>query len=173
MLFARRCIGIYPTQSDTSCAAVPVKDASRRYAVSASSTTAKQTQLPARQKKHPSPGSAETFREYLRQRWDAGYRKRTALPRRIAGVRLSGYVQGRRQDRVPLAVWQRRLRTRSETTLQSSRRHRLCSPTPRKATSPPHIAATLLAIPRPDLTADNAQVVDALKVECPGYAVMR
>jgi transposase len=34
---------------------------------------AKQDQLPARQKRHPTPGSAETFREYLRQRWDAGY----------------------------------------------------------------------------------------------------
>ncbi|MEP7308903.1 MAG: transposase, partial [Acidobacteriota bacterium] len=37
----------------------------------------------------------------------------------------------------------------------------------------PHIAATLLTIPRPDLTAGNAQIVDALKVGCPGYAVMR
>jgi hypothetical protein len=31
----------------------------------------------------------------------------------------------------------------------------------------------LLTIPRPDLTAGNAQIVDALKVGCPGYAVMR
>jgi transposase len=37
----------------------------------------------------------------------------------------------------------------------------------------PHIAATLLTIPRPDLTAGNAQIVDALKVGCPGSAVMR
>ena len=37
----------------------------------------------------------------------------------------------------------------------------------------PHIAATLLTIPRPDLTAGDAQIVDALKVGCPGYAVMR
>jgi hypothetical protein len=36
-----------------------------------------------------------------------------------------------------------------------------------------HIAATLLTILRPDLTAGNAQIVDALKVWCPGYAVMR
>ena len=34
----------------------------------------KQLTLPARQKRHPAPGSAETFREYLRLRWDAGYR---------------------------------------------------------------------------------------------------
>jgi hypothetical protein len=31
----------------------------------------------------------------------------------------------------------------------------------------------LLTIPRPDRTAGNAQIVDALKVGCPGYAVMR
>src|ERR1700716_28612 len=37
----------------------------------------------------------------------------------------------------------------------------------------PQIAATLLTTPRPDLTAGNAQIVDALKVGCPGYAVMR
>ena len=48
---------------------------------------AKQSQLPARQKKHPSPGSAETFREYLRQRWDAGYRN----GRLLLELRALGY----------------------------------------------------------------------------------
>ena len=49
---------------------------------------AKQSQLPARQKKHPSPGSAETFREYLRQRWDAGYRNGRLL---LDEMRALGY----------------------------------------------------------------------------------
>ena len=31
-------------------------------------------QLPERNKMQPTPGSAETFRQYLRRRWDAGYR---------------------------------------------------------------------------------------------------
>jgi hypothetical protein len=37
----------------------------------------------------------------------------------------------------------------------------------------PQIAAVLLSTPRPELTAPNAQIVDALKAGCPGYAVMR
>lgn len=49
---------------------------------------ATQSQLPPRQKKHPSPGSAETFREYLRQRWDAGYRNRRVL---LDELRAFGY----------------------------------------------------------------------------------
>ena len=31
----------------------------------------------------------------------------------------------------------------------------------------------MLSTPRPELTAPNAQIVDALKTGCPGYAVMR
>src|SRR5215207_6240935 len=48
----------------------------------------KQDQLPARQKRHPAPGSAETFREYLRQRWDAGYRNGRLL---FDEIRARGY----------------------------------------------------------------------------------
>jgi hypothetical protein len=44
--------------------------------------------LLARHKKHPSPGSAETFREYLRQRWDAGYHNGRLL---LDEVRALGY----------------------------------------------------------------------------------
>jgi hypothetical protein len=37
----------------------------------------------------------------------------------------------------------------------------------------PQIAAALLAKPGPELTARQRTIVDALKAECPGYAVMR
>src|ERR1019366_7704879 len=37
----------------------------------------------------------------------------------------------------------------------------------------PQVAAALLNKPRPDLTARQAEIVDALKEQCPGYAVMR
>ena len=47
----------------------------------------------------------------------------------------------------------------------------LTDPTQRQIS--PQIAATLLTTPRPELTAGNAQIVDTLKVGCPGYAVMR
>jgi hypothetical protein len=49
---------------------------------------AKQRELPPRQKKHPSPGSAETFREFLRQRWDAGCRNGRVL---VDDLRALGY----------------------------------------------------------------------------------
>ena len=49
---------------------------------------AQQSVLPERQKMHPTPGSAETFREYLRQRWDAGYRNGRVL---VDDLRALGY----------------------------------------------------------------------------------
>jgi hypothetical protein len=50
---------------------------------------AKQSKLPERNKRQPSPGSAETFREYLRQRWDAGCRNGRML---LDELRALGYV---------------------------------------------------------------------------------
>jgi hypothetical protein len=47
----------------------------------------------------------------------------------------------------------------------------LTDPTQRQIS--PQIAATLLTTPRPELTPGNAQIVDALKAGCPGYALMR
>jgi hypothetical protein len=52
-------------------------------------------------------------------------------------------------------------------------------PPPLAATDPtarqisPQIAAALLAKPRPELTARQGAIVDALKANCPGYAAMR
>ena len=47
----------------------------------------------------------------------------------------------------------------------------LIDPTERQIS--PQIAAVLLSTPRPELTGPNAQIVDALKAGCPGYALMR
>jgi hypothetical protein len=50
------------------------------------------------------------------------------------------------------------------------------SPSPADPTArqiSPQIAAALLAKPRPELTGPQAEIVDALKAGCPGYAVMR
>jgi hypothetical protein len=75
---------------------------------------AKQTQLPARQKKHPSPGSAETYREYLRQRWEAGYRNGRLLLDEVRALGYTGTYKEVGKDRVSLAARQRRLRTQGE-----------------------------------------------------------
>jgi len=53
---------------------------------------AKQSQLPARQKRHRSPRSAETFREFLRQRCDAGDRNGRLL---LNELRALGPIRAR------------------------------------------------------------------------------
>jgi transposase len=45
--------------------------------------------LPERRKMPPRPGSVETFRMYLRQQWDAGYRNGRML---FDEIRAMGYV---------------------------------------------------------------------------------
>jgi transposase len=133
---------------------------------------AKQAVLPTRQKKHPSPGSAESFREYLRQRWDAGYRNGRLL---LDELRALGYQGTYKAVGKIVSPW--RLgnvafeRAANDVSIPAPAPPVLTDPTQRQIS--PHIAATLLTIPRPDLTALNAQIVDALKVGCPGYAVMR
>jgi hypothetical protein len=133
---------------------------------------AKQSELPTRQKKHPSPGSAETFREYLRRRWEAGYRNGRVL---LDELRAFGYQGTYKAIGKIVSPWRQGNvdfeRTANDDTIPPPPPPVLTDPTQRQIS--PHIAATLLTIPRPDLTAGNAQIVDALKVGCPGYGVMR
>ena len=128
---------------------------------------ATQSQLPARQKKHPSPGSAETFREYLRQRWDAGYRNGRLL---LDEVRARGYKGTYKAVGKIVSPWRQGNvdfeRTANEVSHPAPPSPMLTDSTQRQIS--PHIAATLLTIPRPELTPGNAQIVDALKVGCPG-----
>src|SRR6202171_1378924 len=98
--------------------------------------------------------------------------QRTALARRAAGVGYQGTYKavGKivfpwRQGNVDFE------RTANDVTIPAPPPPVLTDPTQRQIS--PHIAATLLTISRPDLTPGNAQIVDALKVGCPSYAVMR
>jgi hypothetical protein len=131
-----------------------------------------QATLPARQKRHPAPGSAETFREYLRQRWDAGYRNGRLL---FDEIRARGYAGTHKTLNKLVAPW--RLgnvafeHAANERTIPPPPPPVLTDPTERQIS--PQIAAVLLSTPRPELTGPNAQIVDALKAGCPGYAVMR
>lgn len=133
---------------------------------------AKQSQLPARQKMHPSPGSAETFREFLRQRWDAGCRNGRAL---VDELRVRGYQGTYKAVGKILSPW----RVGNVAFEQATDDLTMPAPPPPVLTDPtqrqisPQIAATLLTTPRPELTPGNAQIVDALEAGCPGYAVMR
>jgi hypothetical protein len=50
----------------------------------------------------PTPGSAETFRQYLRQRWDAGYRNGRML---LDELRALGYVGSYKSVGKVLSPW--------------------------------------------------------------------
>lgn len=140
--------------------------------------------LPERRRMPPRPGSVETFRMYLRQRWDAGCCNGRML---FDEIRARGYGGTYKSLHTLVSPW--RL---GNLAFEAHASLPLC-PTPASTpmadatstpTSPlhpdaaarqvaPHIAVALLTKPRAELTVRQAEVVDALKVGCPGYALMR
>jgi hypothetical protein len=137
---------------------------------------AKQSQLPERNKMQPPPGSAEHFREYLRQRWDTGYRNGRLL---LDELRALGYAGTYKSVGKVLSPWRF-----GNISFESAANERepdpaifplpapnLTDPTQRQIS--PQIAAALLTKPRLELTVSQAEIVDALKAGCPGYTVMR
>jgi hypothetical protein len=128
---------------------------------------AKERELPPRQKMDPSPGSAETFREFLRQRWDAGCRNGRVL---VDDLRALGYKGTYKAVGKIVSPW----RVGNVDFERAANDIPMPAPSPAVLTDPtqrqisPQIAATLLTTPRPELTAGNAQIVDALKAGCPG-----
>ena len=137
--------------------------------------------LPVRSRIPPRPGSAESFREYLRQRWEAGYRNGRMLFDEILAVGYRGTYKSLQKlvspwrvgntafESAPPVPTQRTVAVAVGTISTPSPTD--TDPTARQIS--PQIAAALLAKPRPELTARQGAIVDALKAECPGYAVMR
>ena len=144
---------------------------------------AKLSALPARSQMPPRHGGAETFREYLRQRWDTGYRNGRLL---FDEIRAAGYVGTYKSLQKLVSPWRVGNVTFESDGAVPTRPPIPALPvgTPSMRPSPisidptarqisPQIAAALLAKPRPELTARQGEIVDALKTACPGYAVMR
>jgi transposase len=137
---------------------------------------AKQSKLPERNKMQPAPGSAETFRQYLRQRWDAGYRNGRML---LDELRVLGYVGSYKSVGKVLSPWRFGNVAFESPANAGEPDLAILPPPPPNLTDPtqrqisPQIAASLLTKPRPELTASQAEIVDALKAGCPGYAAMR
>jgi hypothetical protein len=96
-------------------------------------------------------GSAETFREYLRQRWDAGYRNGRVL---LDELRALGYQGTYKAVGKIVSPWRQGNvdyeRTTTDVSIPAPPPPVLTDLTQRQIS--PHIAATLLTIPRPDLT---------------------
>jgi hypothetical protein len=120
----------------------------------------KQDQLPARQKRHPAPGSAETFREYLRQRWDAGYRNGRLL---FDEIRARGYEGTHKTLNKLVSPW--RL---GNVAFEQAANDRTIPPPPPVLTDPterqisPQIAAVLLSTAA---RTDRAQRADCRRTE--------
>lgn len=145
---------------------------------------AKQSALPERSKMQPRAGTVETFREHLRQRWQAGYRNGRMLFDEIQSLGYAGTYKSVSKLLSPWRLGNVALEVSTQlptnpsntatpdTVATSSPLPTIGTDTTQRQISP-QIAAALLAKPRRELTARQAEIVDALKAGCPGYAVMR
>jgi transposase len=140
---------------------------------------AKLDELPARSRMSPRPFGAESFREHLRQRWDTGYRNGRMLFDEIRAVGYQGTYKSLQKLVSPWRVGNTAFESDAPApTRPPAAASPSTTPMPR-GTDPaarqiaPQIAAALLTKPRPELTARQGEIVDALKAGCPGYAVMR
>jgi transposase len=130
--------------------------------------------LPERNRMHPRPGMAESFLEYLRQRWDAGYRHGRTL---FAEIRELGYIGGFTALAKFLSPWRQpplvTATVAPEVTPMEDFMELKETTWPASRQISPQVAAALSTKPRPDLTPLQAEIVDTLKTQCPGFAVMR
>ena len=128
-------------------------------------------ELPERSRMQPRPGMPESFRDYLRQRWEAGCRHGRTL---FAEIRKLGYVGCYSGLAKLLSPWrQPKPETeRAISALPEAMQLEVTTPTGSRQLSP-QVAAALLSKVRAELTNHQAQIVDTLKQQCPGFAEMR
>ncbi len=128
-------------------------------------------EFPERSRMQPRPGMVESFREYLRERWEQGCHHGHEL---LAEIRERSYVGCYTRLAELLSPWRQPKPESKDTnndvlTLPPGE---LLSEPPTRQVSP-QVAAALLGKRRADLTPRQAEIVDRLKEQCPGYAVMR
>jgi transposase len=125
--------------------------------------------LPERNRMEPRPGMVEWFRGYLQQRWAAGCRHGRTL---LAEIRERGYGGAFSTLAKFLSPWRQPPATSTTVSTESApleeTRNALA---PRQVS--PQVSAALLSKFRTDLTPAQAEIVDAFKQQCPGFAVMR
>ena len=128
-------------------------------------------ELPERNRMQPRPGMPESFRDYLRQRWEAGFRHGRKL---FAEIRKLGYVGCYSGLAKLLSPWrQAKAETRRAiSAFPDAPQLEVTTSTVSRQLSP-QVAAALLGKVRTELTSQQAQIVDTLKRQCPGFAVMR
>ena len=128
-------------------------------------------ELPERSRMQPRSGMPESFRDYLRQRWEAGCRHGRTL---FAEIRKLGYMGCYSGLAKFLSPWRQ---PKAETRRAISGfpdAPQLQVTTSRGSTQlSPQVAAALLSKVRAELTSQQAQIVDTPKRQCPSFAVMR
>jgi transposase len=128
-------------------------------------------ELPERSRMQPRSGMPESFRDYLRQRWEAGCRHGRTLFAEIRKLGYKGSYSGLAKFfspwRQPKAETRRAISgfpDAPQLQVTTSRGSRQLSP---------QVAAALLSKVPAELTSQQAPIVDTLKRQCPGFAVMR
>jgi transposase len=109
------------------------------------------------------------FRDYLQQRWAAGCRHGRTL---LAEIRGRGYVGAFSTLASFLSPWrQPPANTTTVSTEAPALEEARTAPGHRQVS--PQVAAALLSKFRTEFTSQQADIVDAFKQQCPGFAVMR
>ena len=124
-------------------------------------------ELPERSRMQPRPGMAESFRDYLRHRWEQGCRHGRTL---LAEIRQLGYIGGHSQLAKLLSPWRQPTVESNPKSTETAEKKSI--PVPGRAISPQVAAALLSKLPA-ELSSRQAEVVAQLKQQCPGFAVMR
>jgi transposase-like protein len=128
-------------------------------------------ELPERSRMQPRSGMPESFRDYLRQRWEAGCRHGRTLFAEIRKLGYKGCYSGLAKFLLP---WRQPKAETRRATSGFPDAPQLQVTTSRGSTQlSPQVAAALLSKVRAELTSQQALIVDTLKRQCPGFAVMR
>jgi transposase len=125
--------------------------------------------LPERNRMEPRPGMVEWFGGYLQQRWAAGCHHGRKL---FAEIRERGYLGAFSTLAKFLSPWrQPPAKTTTVSTEAAALEETPTALAPRQVS--PQVSAALLSKFRTELTPEQAEIVDAFKQQCPGFAVMR
>jgi transposase len=134
--------------------------------------------LPMRNRMAPRPGMPEFYREYLQRRWTEGCQSARVL---MAEIQTLGYIGCYGGLAKLVASWRQPASATcdllSDTAAvihsnDSMDRDVPIQPVPVRHISP-QIAAALLSQPRALLSERQAETVDVLKQQCPGFTTMR
>jgi hypothetical protein len=117
--------------------------------------------LPACERMQPRPGMAESFRDYLRQRWEQGCRHGRTL---LAEIRQLGYLRGHSLLAKLLSPWRQPPADPNPAAEDMTGEKSISVPV--RAVSPQVAAALLSKIP-------SEKIVSTLKKHCPGFPAMR